>query len=389
MRILIRMALIVLVAHLVGARIEPLDAEGLATGLSTLQEETAFPAWALGLAFAGTALLLCWAGAFGGGFLTLLGGALGAAMLALYAGVGVTWRAFVPWPPSIALVLFFAAIVAGVCLFAAWRPTFRSGKLRIRDGGDHLSVAEGDSSPSVLRHGRLLCLKTLAGHSETRVGGGSYIAPTMGTVTTYGPNGVGYGTVHGTQIVHAPTYTYQKWVRTGKWRYRLEEVGIDHSLLLAARPANVQVAARHELSYRGNGISFDLGGWAAFRFDAWRLFHARAFFRRDRRMARRIAKAAATHFAAMKKRYGRTRARHLVLDHALELESFVGVGKDRVFVHVPRLDAAMAIERADVGDYLRWDGLHLPGDTRPIPTGARVGARLSEWAQLQKLRGTA
>ena len=390
MRILIRMALIVLIAHGCSAAIATSPSAGDFASLgSGLARDSVIPTWAPGLLVAAPALLLCWAGAFGLGFWRLVGGGAGAWLLALYAGLGTTWARVVPWPPSIALVLFFAAIVVGVCLFTAWRPGFRSGPLRVRDGGDHLSVADGDSAPVLLRHGRLQCLKSPAGRTETRVGGGPYLAPTTGTVTTYGPNGVSVGTVHGTQIVSGPTYTYEKWVSTGKWRYRIEELGIDHALLQAPRPANVEVAARHAASYRGNAAGFELGGWAAFRFDAWRLFHARAFYRPDRRMRRRIARAASRHFAAMKRLYGRTRARHLLLDHALELRSFVGVGKDQLFVHVPRLGAAMTIARQDAGDYLRHDGLHLPGGDGPVAIGTGVRNRISEWAQLRALRGRA
>lgn len=389
MRIFIRMLVIVAVAWWMRPQADPEDIAATWQGIAQLVGTGAWLVPVLKASVLGLALLLLWAGGFVRGFWSLVGGVLGGLLLTGLAASSSTWGALSPLPAWLAPALFFALVVAVVYLVMAPLPGFRSGKLRLRDGGDHLSVETEYGTPELFMRGRVLCTRKLDGRSETRTGGGARIVPTTAHVTTYGPGGsVGYGTVYGSQVVSAPVYTYDKWIPSGSWSYTLTEAGVDHALLLAARPSGVDIVARHDLHYHGTSKSFVLNRWGAFRFEAWRRLHGRLFFRPDQGMPKRIARAVSAHKAAMKKLHGKTRVQHLVLDHELALESFVGLGKDRVVVHVPDQDVSAVIASAEVGQHLSDRGeLTVPGIYGAVTTGQKIRNELGKWAKLHALRG--
>lgn len=75
----------------------------------------------------------------------------------------------------------------------------------------------------------------------------------------------------------------------------------------------------------------------------------------------------------------------MVLDHELQLKSFVGMAKDRCFVHAGQPPVSLEIRREDIGSYLGKQGLQVPGHERPVPVGA-LADPLRAWAQLQQIR---
>ena len=339
------------------------------------------------IALMAAAALACLHGAIAPRKRWLLLGIANAALLAVIAVESQTWHRLIPLPAWQALLVAYAA-VAAIALFLARWPTFRSGELRIHDGRnpDHLSVGKDSGDMVVFRHGYTMCRQQAETRSETRYGGGTSVVPTTGTVTTYGPDGVGYGTVYGTQVVSTPVFSYDVSVRTGRVDYLMEEVGPDHALLIAKRPRYVHIRARHEAWHREKSATFTLGAWAAFRFDLWKRLHAKAFFHEDRSMPRRISRAASTHLSAMKKAYGRTSSRELTLDHDLALVSFVGLARDKVFVHLADPQTSLTIRKSDPRPYWRQDAINVPGSRQAIRPGGKIKAALSEWVQLAALR---
>lgn len=383
MRIFIRIAFMVLISYLFQSSLIPPEILQIAL-INVHPWGTTDPASIAALcAMSFLAAYLCFLGGFGVGFGTLLLGGIGAMLVVSLSG---TWINAPHFPAHLLLAAGYGLVILYAAVLAA-SPTFRKHKLQIRDGGDHLSVDTGDGAVTVLRSGRVLCEQSAETLSETRVGGGSYVVPTTNMVTTYGPNGINYGTVYGTQTVHAPTYTYEKFYKTGLTDFQLEEVGPDHALLIATHPKHVQVHARHSLRHREKSVWFSLSAWASFRFAMWRKFHAKAFFCKDPGLRRRIAKSASNHFSEMKQLYGKTSARELVIDHELALFSFVGLAKDKVFVHLARPTVSVTIGKHDASNYWSHGLIRIPGNARTVTPATKIASRLSEWAQLQALRG--
>lgn len=334
----------------------------------------------------GIALIFCFFGTFGRGFFLLLLGMGGGAIMGYLSHTTQPWVQFVHLPGYQALLVFYALLISYVILLVAPRPSFKSGELTIRDGGDHLSVGKRSGEMTVFRHGHVLCIQGEETRSETRFGGGTYTVPTTGTVVTYGPNGTGYGTVYGSQTVSTPVFSYETSVRTGKLKYTLEEVGLDHALLIAKRPKHVFINGRHGLHYREKSAVFTLGYWAAFRFNLWRKFHAKLFFRKDEALPRRIYKAASGHFSQMKERFGKPSTHEFTLDHELGLVSFVGLAKDKIFVYLPRSQTALTISKQDANRYWQHGAIRIPETGELINPSGKIRVAISEWAQVATLR---
>lgn len=314
-------------------------------------------------------------------------GLIGALVLPWAAEFTPVWKAVSPFPSWMIVPIFILGTVL-VAHVRALAPTFRSRNLRVTDGGDHIAV-ERDDGLTVLKRGFVICERSADRQIGFHASGGPRLALNTGTVTTYGPGGVGYGTVMTTQVVNEPVHVEQRWEYTGKLHYWLEEVGQDHSLLTARRPADVQVVGRHAESHRAQRAGFLLSGWARFRFDAWRRVHSRLFHRPERGMARRIARAAAKHRDGMKgkfSQFGRIRTCHLVLDHDLDLVSFVGLTRDTCLVHVAEPPQSSQIKSADMDEFAQGSsGVRVPGSQRSIPTG-KAGRTLEKWAKLAEMR---
>ena len=386
MRIFVRIALMLLMAYLFQSWLMPSEMQQRALDVLPRADATGPAFIAVMCALALLAGYMCLLGGFGIGFGTLLLGGMGALLAVGIVNLSDTWISALHVPAYLLLAAGYGAAILYAAFLGTF-PTFRRGKLQIRDGGDHLSVDKGDGQVTVLRSGRVLCAQTAETRSETRVGGGSYVAPTTSTVTTYGPNGVNYGTAYGTQIVHAPTFTYEKSYKTGFTDFRLEEVGPDHDLLIATHPKHVQVHARHSRQHREKSAWFSLGAWASFRFAMWRRFHPKAFFRKDAGLPRRIAKAVSNHLSKMKQLYGKTSDRELIIDHELALISFVGLAKEKVFVHLTQPTVSVTIGKQDAGTYWSHGSIRISGNARTITPPKKIASRLSEWVQLQALRG--
>lgn len=380
MRVVLRMAFIVLVAWLGQAWL----VESVPPALP--HAFLADGQWLVILIVSGGSVLGCLTGALGVGFRWLLLGVIGAVVLACTAFISDRYPSWLPGVPAWCVLLAFFVLVVLHALLAAKRSTFKSGALRIRDGGDHLSVGKDGGEMTVFRQGRTLCLQSAETRSETRYGGGTYTVPTTSTIMTYGPNGMGYGTVSGSQTVSTPVFSYETSVRTSRTRFRLEEVGPDHALLTASHPKHVRIHARHAIHHREKSAHFTLGRWATFRFHLWRRNHDKAFFRKDSALPRRIAKAASAHLAQMKQRFGRTRAYELTMDHDLHLVSFVGLARDEMFVCLFEPAASLTIGKQDAHKYWVNDAIRIPGAAQAIQPGSRIRATISEWAQLAILR---
>lgn len=377
MRIALHMSLILLSAWLVQTLLMEEPMKLPTPGLST----------AMTLVFMAATTPACIYGALSPLKRWLLLGIFCSAVLAVVVMESPAWHRTVRFPAWQALLVAYAAMAAYALAMARW-PTFTSGALRIRDGGDreHLCVSNDRGEIVVFRHGRTICRQGAETRSETRFGGGTSIVPTTGMVTVHGPGGVGYGTVHGTQVISTPVFSYNVSRRTGRTDYVLEEVGPDHALLISKHPRNVRIRARHEAWYRARSTRFTLGAWAAFRFGLWMRFHPKAFFRADRAMPRRISRAASAHLSAMKKIHGRTASHELMLDHELALVSFVALAKDKVFVHLSNPLASLAIGKSDADRYWEHGTIHVPGHPEKIQPGGKIKAALSEWTQLAALR---
>lgn len=319
--------------------------------------------------------------------LPAIAGLIGAVVLPWAAEFTSLWKAVSPFPSWTIVPIF----ILGTVLVAYARglgPTFRSKDLRVTDGGDHIAVEDGGRL-TLLKRGFVVCERTADKEIGYHTTGGPRLALNTGMVTTYGPGGIGYGTVTTTQVVNGPMHTTERWELTGKLRYWLKEVGQDHCLLTAKRPADVDVVGRHAAAHRAESESFLLSGWANVRFDAWRRIHSRLFYRPERGMPQRIARAAAKHRAEIKGKFGKfgkIKTSHLVLDHKLDLVSFVGLTKDTCFVHVTDPPQSSQIKASDMDDFAKdASGLRVPGTQTYIPTG-KAGKRIEKWAKLAKMR---
>lgn len=384
-RTFLRMGLLVLAAYLYRRWMFMGHPGGLGDMVMLMAETTGAGMRVAFWASLGVALLLCLYGALRGGFWRMILALFGVALLVSLEPFQ-SWQAVVPLPSHFQLALVFLLLLAHALLWVAPRPVFRSGKLLVRDGRDHLAVQKGEGDVTVFQHGRVLCTLAPEKVSETRYGGGTSSVPTTSTVVTYGPNGTNYGTVYGSQTVSTPIFSYQAWRRTGRLEYSLQEVGIDHALLVAKRPKHLVLIARHQASHREKSTAFTLGPWASFRFELWRRFHAGAFFRKDPAVARRIAKATREHLDEMKKRFGRISAHELRVDHDLKLVSFAGLAGDKVFVHVANPPAELTVPKQEANTYWQGGMLRIPGHPSAIAIGGKIATKLSEWSQLAAIR---
>ena len=336
----------------------------------------------IGLWVIGVVFVLIGAYAVG---LPALVGLVGALVLPWAAELTPLWKAVSPFPAwTIVPIVILGTVIVAYARAAA--PTFRSKDLRVTDGGDHLAIETG-SNVTFLKRGFVLCERTQDMTTKFGHTGGTRVVLNPQMITTYGTGGVSHGTVMGTQVIHEPVQLTQERVRTGKADYRLAEVGQDHSFLTAKRPADVEVVGRHDESHRGAAESFQLSGWADLRFDAWRRVHSRLFYRPDRGMVQRIARAAAAHRTEMKYKFGKFKTGHFVLDHNLNVVSFVGLSKDTCFVDVTDPPQAYQLKATEMDVYVRdARSVTVPGlPQRPIPTG-QAGKTLEKWAKLAKMR---
>lgn len=311
----------------------------------------------------------------------------GAACVVLAESTSI-WHILIRIPAWQAILVFYA-LVLGYLLLVAKLPIFKSGKQRVRDGGDHLSVGEDGGDTNVFPKNRVLCRREDETYSKTCYGGGSYVVPTSTPTTTYLSNGqIVYGTSYGTRIESSPVYSYETTMRTGKFRFRFDEVGPDHGLLTAKLPPGVHIVGRHQPWDRRKNASIVLGWFATIRFEAWRRLHGKMFFQQDGTLPRRIAKAASAHKANMKRVHGRTSSQEMALDHELGLIWFIGLGKKDAFVqHVPS-GSSFSFGIQDVRSYWNGDSIHLPDCDEKIRPSGKIKAKISEWAQLSALRQT-
>lgn len=347
----------------------------------------ALPLLAVIAGMLGVGLLMSFCGAFLTGFWTFVLGGLGVflvygATLPGLAGLNL------PLHPSahMLLAVFFAGLYAYAWL-AGFKPSFRSGGIEVRDGGDHLAVKSGDDV-TVFPAGLALCTAHYDTTTKTVYGGGTQVVPNIGTISTYGPGGYTTGTVTTYSTVSTPFYSYDKRVRTGRTRYSVEEVGVDHGLLTAPKPGNVTLKARHAVDYRGRCTGFLVGAWGGLRFEFWRKHHARLFHCHSTEPARRIKRAAEAHAKEMKQRFGKTAHHHLTLNHALELVGYAGLSKDKLHVfHVAGVTAATLSREQLRDDMLSMQTLRLSRDAPAVELGKVINGKVSEWVQLNAMRG--
>ena len=290
----------------------------------------------------GLPLLMFRVGTRGNGFWSFIAGCLGAGLFTLIWMATVNQSLAPFWILTILAGQFWARV-----LVVAAKPSFsaRGGAVRVEVEGLVVSVTS-ETRVRVFPVGLIALQRSPEIFTYQETAGGSYMSHQQVSVTN--PDGsTGYGSV--SVPVNAPHYQVTRRRKTGATEYTFTELGPDHGLQVARKPAGVQIIGRDGSDSR---ISFCLRGLDRLRFDYWCKFHPQLFFSSNNNDAHRVKDAVVTVMKELKGKHGKPAVHDLNLDHNLQVASLIALYKDKAVVI--RATATPAIEQVlDIAGLVR------------------------------------